>query len=145
MAPAGWAVISIVILGAHKRKGHGAKFVCPVSLARGELSAILFVDDTDVIHFNMEKNETALEAHANLQESVESWGNLLMTSGGALKPVKCFYYLISFVWDAQGRWRYAKNDKHNEFRLFVPTVDGNGALVEHLGGPESSRLGVFWG
>ena len=30
-APAGWAVISIVILGAHKQKGHGAKFVCPIS------------------------------------------------------------------------------------------------------------------
>ena len=112
-------------MGAHKRKGHGAKFVCPVSLAKGELSAILFVDDTDVIHFNMEKNETALEAHATLQESVKSLGNLLMASGGALKPVKCFYYLISFVWDAQGRWRYAKNKNHNEFRLFVPTVDGN--------------------
>ena len=119
-ALAGWAVISIVILGAHKRKGHGAKFVCPVLLAKGELSAILFVDDTDVIHFNMEKNETALEAHANLQESVESWGNLLMASGGALKPVKCFYYLISFVWDIQGWWRYAKNENQNEFQLFSP-------------------------
>ena len=96
-APAGWAVIFIVILGAHKIKGHGAKLVCPVSLAKGKLSAILFVDDTDVIHFDMEKKETALEAHANLQESVESWGNLLVASGGALKPVKCFYYLISFV------------------------------------------------
>ena len=61
-APAGWVVISIVILGAHKMKGHGAKFVCPVTLAKGELSAILFVDDTDVIHLDTEKNETALEA-----------------------------------------------------------------------------------
>ena len=30
-APAGWAVISITILNAHKKKGHGAKFVCPIS------------------------------------------------------------------------------------------------------------------
>ena len=108
------------------------------------MSAILFVDDTDVIHFNMEKNETALEAHAHLQESVESWGNLLMTSGGALKPVKCFYYLISFEWDAQGWWRYAKNENHNEFRLFIPTVDGSGALIEHLGVDVAKEtLGVF--
>ena len=71
----------------------------------------------------MEKNETALEAHANLQESVMSWGNLLMASGGALKPVKCFYHLISFEWNAQGQWCYAGNDKHNEFSLFVPTLD----------------------
>ena len=140
----GWAVISIVILGAHKRKGHGAKFVCPVLLAKGGLSAILFVDDTDVIHFDMEKNETALEAHASLQGSVESWGSLPMASRGALKPIKCFHYLISFVWDAQGRWRYAKNENHNEFRLFVPAVDGNEALIEHLGVDVAKEtLGVF--
>ena len=118
--------------------------MCPVSLAKGELSAILFVDDTDVIHFDMEKNETGLEAHAKLQESVESWGNLLMASGGALKPVKCFYYLISFEWDAQSQWRYAKNDKHNEFRLFVPTMDGDRSLIEHLGVDVAKEtLGVF--
>ncbi len=28
---AGWAVISICILGAHGKKGHGAKFYCPIS------------------------------------------------------------------------------------------------------------------
>ena len=83
-----------MVLGAHERKGHVAKFMCPVSLAKEEVSAILFVDDTEVIHFDMEKNETALEAHANLQESVTSRGNLLIASGGALKPIKCFYYLI---------------------------------------------------
>ena len=94
-APAGGAVISIVILGAHKRKGHGAKL--------GELSDILFVADMDVIYFDMEKNETILEAYAKLKENVESsWGNLLMASGGALKPVKYFYYFISFEWNAQG-------------------------------------------
>ena len=31
-APAGWTVVSIAILNAHKRKGHGAKFLCPISL-----------------------------------------------------------------------------------------------------------------
>ena len=30
-APAGWAVVSIVILRVHARKGHGATFRCPVS------------------------------------------------------------------------------------------------------------------
>eukprot|EP00956_Cyclotella_meneghiniana_P008123 scaffold10809_cov23-Cyclotella_meneghiniana.AAC.2 len=29
-APAGWAVISITVLKAHKRKGHGATFCCPI-------------------------------------------------------------------------------------------------------------------
>ena len=29
-APAGWLVISITILNAHKKKGHGGQFVCPI-------------------------------------------------------------------------------------------------------------------
>ena len=30
-APAGWAVISITIINANKRKGHGGHFICPIS------------------------------------------------------------------------------------------------------------------
>ncbi len=30
-SPAGWAVISICILNAHGKKGHGAKFTCPIT------------------------------------------------------------------------------------------------------------------
>ena len=30
-APAGWAVISITIINAHKRKGHGGHFICTIS------------------------------------------------------------------------------------------------------------------
>jgi hypothetical protein len=51
-SPAGWAVISICILNAHGRKGHGAKFICPVTKLQKHLSAILYVDDTDIIHID---------------------------------------------------------------------------------------------
>jgi hypothetical protein len=53
-APLGWAVESIVILGAHKRKGYGAKCVRPVSRTEGELAAIV-VDNKDVIQIDMNK------------------------------------------------------------------------------------------
>jgi hypothetical protein len=46
-APTGWAVGSITILCAHKRKGHGIKIVCPVSKSNGHVMAVLYVDDTD--------------------------------------------------------------------------------------------------
>ena len=36
-APAGWVVISIVILGAHKRKGYRGKFVCSVPILGGQV------------------------------------------------------------------------------------------------------------
>ncbi len=95
-ALAGWTVVSIVILNAHKHWGHGTKFLCPISLVRSNLLAVLVVDDTNVIHLDMNHRESHLEALEELQQSVMSWGNLLIATGGSLKLSKCFYHLVSF-------------------------------------------------
>ena len=52
-APEGWAVIIITIICAHKSKGRSGHFVCPISNLNGHLEALLFVDDTDLIHINL--------------------------------------------------------------------------------------------
>ncbi len=57
-ALARWAVVSITILRAHNQRGHGAKFFCPISLINCNLAAALYVDDTDVVHFNMTQTKT---------------------------------------------------------------------------------------
>ena len=102
-APAGWAVVSITILSAHKRKGHGAKLVFPLFNTRaGTLSAVLYVDDSDVIHLNMTEDEEVEVTHESLQESIWNWGQLLQATGGALKGSKCFFHLISFGFQADG-------------------------------------------
>jgi hypothetical protein len=62
-SPAGWAVISIVIVKAHGKKGHGAKFVCPLSKLVSQLSAIIYVDDTDLLHINLEEDESVEVVH----------------------------------------------------------------------------------
>jgi hypothetical protein len=61
--PAGWVVISICILNAHGKKGHGAKFVCPITKLEKHLSAILYVDNTDLLHIDLMQNETVDEVH----------------------------------------------------------------------------------
>jgi uncharacterized protein (UPF0332 family) len=71
-APAGWGVVSIVILNAHKKKGFGAKFLCPISKLTQHLAAVLYVDDTDLIHLDMNSIESANDAHAAIQASVHS-------------------------------------------------------------------------
>ena len=103
-APAGWAVISITILGAHKREGHGGHFICPITKMTEHLAVILFVDDTDLIHIDMAQEETATQAHQTIQDSIFNWGQLLIASGGAFKPEKCFSHLILFNWRPDGSW-----------------------------------------
>jgi hypothetical protein len=51
-SPAGWCVISIMILWMHGAKGHSAHFIVPMSHVQSNLSTILYVDHTDLLHLN---------------------------------------------------------------------------------------------
>jgi hypothetical protein len=143
-APAGWAVVSIVILNAHKKAGHGATFLCPMSLIRNNLAAVLFVDDTDVIHLDMTRVEDEYEVLNGLQRSVTSWGNLLIATGGSLKPSKCFYHIISFSWKADGTWVYDKNEDKEDLQLYIPLPNNEMAPIQHCGVDEAHKtLGMM--
>ncbi len=87
-SPVGWAVISICIIRAHRKKGHGAKFYCPITNLKHHLSAILYVNNTNLLHIDLSKDETVKEVHIAIQDSVDSWGNLLIATGGVLQPTK---------------------------------------------------------
>ena len=97
-ASAGWTVTSTTMIQAHKRKGHGVHLRCPITGTPLHLVGTLFVDDTDLEHFDMTKQQTIMEVHEDFQGSLMNWGKLLLATGGALKPAKCFYHLISFAW-----------------------------------------------
>ncbi len=87
-ASAGWAAVSICIIRAHKRKGHGATFLCPNSELKSNIASVIYVDDTDIIHFQMDKTEDVTDAHFHLQSSINNWVKLLIATGGFLKPAK---------------------------------------------------------
>jgi hypothetical protein len=129
-SPAGWAVISIVILNAHGKKGHSAKFVCPITKLSSHLSAILNVDDTDLLHINLEEEELLAKVHELIQASMENWGDLLIATGGALQPAKCFYSIISFEWTNR-EWRYANNSILGDFGVTVLLPGGDTAMIGH--------------
>ena len=56
----------------HKRKGHGAHFLAPILDIHGQLVGGHFVDDTALIHVDIQVVETIVEAHSRLQESVRN-------------------------------------------------------------------------
>jgi hypothetical protein len=131
-APAGWIVDSIATIQAHKRKGHGIHLLCPITNKMIYLAGTLFVDNTDLKHFNLNKRETVTESHAALHESIINRGRVLIATGGALKPAKCFYHMISFTWKADGSWSYEANENVQQLSILVPLADGHVALIEHL-------------
>ena len=76
--------------------------MCHIYNLNGHLADIFFVDDTDLIHINIKAEETVTVAHQATQDSISKWDKLLIASGGAFKPTKCFYHLISFCWNTDG-------------------------------------------
>ena len=97
-------MVSICIISAHKKKGHGAHFTCPITKLKSHLAGIIYMDDTDLVHFHLDEDQGKEESFYFLQEAITNWGKLLLASGGALKPTKCFCHLISFEWKADGSW-----------------------------------------
>jgi hypothetical protein len=80
-SPAGWCVISIMILWVHGAKGHGAHFIVPMSHVQSSRLAILYVDNTHLLHLNTEGDETISKTHVALQCAIKNWGKLLITRG----------------------------------------------------------------
>ncbi len=77
------------MIQVHKRKGHGVNSLYPITKTPLHLVDTLFIDDTDLEHFDMNKSEIVKEAHEALQESIHNWGHILIATGGGLKPAKC--------------------------------------------------------
>jgi hypothetical protein len=88
------------------------------------------MDETDLLHINLMKDKWVEEVHIALQESVNSWGNLLIATGGVLQPSKCFYSIILFEW-TNGEWTYAKNNIRGEYGITVPLPGSRKAAISH--------------
>jgi hypothetical protein len=111
-------------------KGARRKFYCPITKLKQHLLAILYVDDTDILHINLTNDESVDEVHSAIQHSVNSWGSLLIATDGALQANKCFYFIISFEW-MNGEWRYTNNTLRGEFGVTAPLPRGKAATIEH--------------
>ena len=131
-SPAGWTVVSIAILHAHKQQGHGAQFQCPISAQTQDLSCILYVDDNDLIHMSHNESDSIPQLHNTLHKSITSWGDLLIATGGSLKPAKCFFYLIGYGPNGKGSWQYTDFSVTQNLPIEVPLPDGSTTPIQQL-------------
>ena len=139
-APPMWTAISIVILKILATYEPGVIMVASISLVVTIVTAIMYVDDTDI--FVMKKERENLESLIRrIQKILDIWTNALWATGGVLRPEKCWWMLIDFKWKGS-EWRYiTKDDK--EVNIWVPDHKKVRTKVQQIDPHESKRtLGV---
>ena len=90
------------------------------------------MDDNDLIHMSNNESDSIPQVHNALQKSITSWGELLIATGGSLKPEKCFFYLIGFGPDGKGSWQYTDFSVTQNLHMEVPLPDGSTAPIQQL-------------
>jgi len=104
-APPSWIQLSAVLVNVFKQLNLGSMVQDPITAEIIHTMGALFVDDTDLYTWREGMLDPG-EVWAQAQLELEKWSCLLNATGGALKPEKCFWYLIDYEC-IDGDWRYA--------------------------------------
>jgi hypothetical protein len=122
-----WLAVSAFLVYMLHRLGHVARIILAMSRSVLEVVGFLFVNDTDLMTVATTKSETPTQVTSRMQDAVNAWHGGLRASGGALKPDKCSWCLVSFFWE-QGQWEYTSTALQPG-TLTIPIPNGNSVLI----------------
>ena len=109
----------IIAVNVFKQLELGALVVDPITQELIHSMGTLFVDDTDLYTWKdglLDPGALWLQTQLELTQ----WSPLLNATGGALKPEKCFWYMLDYTCK-DGEWSYAEMMPR---KLFVTNSDG---------------------
>ncbi len=92
----GFLALSLQIVQAYVYDGHGSRTVTSYSRTPSQLAAVIYVDDTDLIHTSPSVTASPAELIAHSQKSTHAWGGLVIAIGASLKPETCFAYFMVY-------------------------------------------------
>ena len=95
-APPSWVCVSSVIVNILKGLDCRAHILDPITSALIHSVGAMFVDDSDLYCW-LESMQSAEELYETIQEETKLWGDLLLATGGCLKPENVFgtYWVMS--------------------------------------------------
>jgi hypothetical protein len=95
--PPGFLAVCTLMINVYRNLGHGVTFIGAWAWDAFILSAVLYVDDSDLFHMavGMPLDEQILQL---VQSATNNWTGLVHATGGSLKPQKCFWYMLGWVW-----------------------------------------------
>jgi len=97
-APPSWIQIqlSAVLVNVYKQLGLGTDLHDPITDEWIHSMGAMYVDDLDMYTWK-DTITDPVELMIQAQQEVTQWSLLLNATGGALKPEKCFWYLLDYL------------------------------------------------
>jgi hypothetical protein len=92
----GFTALSSLIVNAYLCDGFGSQIYLSYYKGLLLLSAIMYVDDTDLIHWARKPSCTPDKLIAMAQAATYAWGGLAITTGASMKPEKCYAFFLLY-------------------------------------------------
>ena len=138
-APPSWMCLSSAIVNILRKLKHGAHILDPMTGSLIHSVGAMFVDDLDLYCW-VESMPSAEDLYETIQIETKMWGDLLLATGGCLKPEKCFWYMLDYEC-CEGEWRPRELV---DWELMIPMDDGSKKPICSLSPHESRKaLGVL--
>jgi hypothetical protein len=123
-APPAFTAVSTLLLMSFIGMGHGNTFKSAISGFCFSIAAIMYVDDTDLLTWARTTCMSDEEFLHQVQKAVTDWSMLVIATGGALRPEKCFWYWIAYRF-CNGVPYYRSLKELPKTPLLVPVRDGS--------------------
>ena len=135
-----FVAISCVILAFLESTTKGISVLSAISLTLFTLSAIMYVDDTDILIAADEPHHDVPEVQVKSQKAATAYQKGVQQTGGNVRPDKCRWYLIAFQWKA-GKWSYKKN---MDEEIILEDENGRNCTIKRLESHQGFKgLGVI--
>ncbi len=95
-SPPAFMVFSSLIVNAYQQMGHSAWVHSSYGSWVFILAAVMYVDDTNLLHWPASRSTDPDELVAHAQWATTDWTHLAQASGGILKDKKCAVYFLDY-------------------------------------------------
>jgi hypothetical protein len=134
-----WLMLSLLLLHCYQQSGYRSAILAPISLKLISFLGNIYVNNIDLV-ITQPHIQSAADVWEKLQHSVTTWGGLLITTGGALNPSKCCWYMVYYDYK-DGEWQYSPKVNRT---LEIPLANGETAPITQLETNEAQKILGIW-
>ena len=88
-------------------------------------AAVIYIDDIDLLHWADSPEDSDEELMDSMQRDVTAWGEIVQSTGGILKAVKCSLFLLTYKWpNGRVRLKTTKDLATPPYEVLVETTTG---------------------